>query len=145
MHFSFEELRKTGISERIQPDTASTKKKKKLFQEKKSQSCKIFTASHKFQMSNGGNRDDPMLCLHCCKYLSPASSSQAPLPGGNKNLAGSPQGTSQQQVELHLPCHSSDMHQAWDYKVPETSWGFCFAIISIPFQMQLKKIPTKSD
>lgn len=36
------ELRKTGISERNQPNVASIKIKKKSFQEKKPQSCKIF-------------------------------------------------------------------------------------------------------
>lgn len=71
-------FRKTGISERNQPNVASIKKKS--FQEKKPQSCKIFTASHKLQISTGRNKGDPMLC----KFLNPPSSSQAPSPVGKK-------------------------------------------------------------
>lgn len=124
-----------------EPALCSSNLKKKAFQEKK-KTHKIFTASHKLQMSSGGHKDDLMLGLHCCRCLDPSSSSQSPLPAGRRNLGKrqlGPVKASCQQEELNLPCHSPDLHQAWNWKVLETSWGSCTPFIFISFQMQLKE------
>lgn len=121
---------------------------KKSFQEKKLQSCKIFTASHKLQISNGGNKDAPKLCLHCCKYLNPPSRSQAPLSGGKKKC-GRLGHLEPHNRERNFICFAIALTCIrLRLKVLETSWAFV-SLIFISFQMQLKKlspqIQTKSS
>lgn len=121
------------------------KKRKKKFQGKKPQSGKIFTASHKLQMFNGESKK-----ILCC-VSTVASTSILPAAARHPCLVGKKiwqvgwLGTSQQWQELNLPWHSSDMHQAQDWKVLESSQALFLLYFHILSDAVKKKIPTKSD
>lgn len=106
--------------------------KKKSFQEKKPQSCKIFPASHKPQISNGGIK----MTLCCVSIVSSTSVFPAAARWEKKcDVLGHLEPLNCEKNYICLAI-ALTLHQAWDWKVLDTSWGFFFLFFSIPFQTQ---------